>query len=247
MGNLLQAIAIVLVVMLISLGLRTGLVVAPLIPVAMLMSLLVMYVLGVGSGPDVAGRADHLAGHADRQRDRDVRVDHGADRRGQAAGPGGGRFGPRAARAAADLVADHVGRVPADLPGQVQRRRVHRRAVRRGHDHAALLVGPGADHDAAAVRQVPARRSRKAETRLRGPVLPRLPRHAAVRAAASGAGAGRGGGCCSSRRSGWPVSCPQLFFPKADRSFFTTQLDLPTGVDIGATERDGRGAGGVPP
>ena len=29
---------------------------------------------------------------------------------------------------------------------------------------------------------------------------------------------------------------PQLFFPKADRSFFTTQLYLPTGVDIGATE-----------
>jgi multidrug efflux pump subunit AcrB len=28
---------------------------------------------------------------------------------------------------------------------------------------------------------------------------------------------------------------PQLFFPKADRNFFTTQLYLPTGVDIGAT------------
>ncbi len=47
-GNLLQAIAIVILVMLLSLGLRTGLVVASLIPSAMLMSLLVMGFLGIG-------------------------------------------------------------------------------------------------------------------------------------------------------------------------------------------------------
>jgi multidrug efflux pump subunit AcrB len=47
-GNLLQAVAIVLVVMLISLGVRTGMVVATLIPAAMLMSLIVMNVVGVG-------------------------------------------------------------------------------------------------------------------------------------------------------------------------------------------------------
>jgi multidrug efflux pump len=46
--NLFQAVAIVLAVMLISLGFRTGIVVAPLIPAAMLMSLLVMGVVGVG-------------------------------------------------------------------------------------------------------------------------------------------------------------------------------------------------------
>jgi multidrug efflux pump len=47
-GNLLQAVAIVLVVMLLSLGLRTGLVVASLIPAAMLMTLMVMGFFGIG-------------------------------------------------------------------------------------------------------------------------------------------------------------------------------------------------------
>jgi len=47
-GNLFQAVAIVMLVMLISLGLRTGLVVSTLIPAAMLMSLLVMFVLDIG-------------------------------------------------------------------------------------------------------------------------------------------------------------------------------------------------------
>jgi len=46
--NLLTAVAIVMVVMLISLGLRTGLVVASLIPMAMVSSLLVMSLLGIG-------------------------------------------------------------------------------------------------------------------------------------------------------------------------------------------------------
>ncbi len=47
-GNLYQAIGIVILVMLLTLGLRTGLVVASLIPSAMLMTLLVMSMLGVG-------------------------------------------------------------------------------------------------------------------------------------------------------------------------------------------------------
>ena len=47
-GNLLQAVAIVLLVMLAFLGLRTGLVVAALIPMAMLLTLLVMQFVGIG-------------------------------------------------------------------------------------------------------------------------------------------------------------------------------------------------------
>ena len=47
-NNLLQAIAIVMVVMLISLGLRTGLVVSTLIPMTMVMSLLVMAWFEIG-------------------------------------------------------------------------------------------------------------------------------------------------------------------------------------------------------
>jgi multidrug efflux pump len=47
-NNLLQAVVIVLGVMLVSLGIRTGLVVASLIPMSMIMSLLVMSVLNIG-------------------------------------------------------------------------------------------------------------------------------------------------------------------------------------------------------
>ena len=47
-GNVIQSIVIVLVVMLLFLGLRTGLVVASLIPLAMVMSLMIMNILGVG-------------------------------------------------------------------------------------------------------------------------------------------------------------------------------------------------------
>jgi multidrug efflux pump subunit AcrB len=46
--NLSQAVAIVLLVMLITLGLRTGLVVASLIPMAMIMSILIMHQFGIG-------------------------------------------------------------------------------------------------------------------------------------------------------------------------------------------------------
>jgi multidrug efflux pump subunit AcrB len=46
--NLLQAIAIVMGVMLVTLGIRTGLVVAPLIPMTMVMSLLIMSILDIG-------------------------------------------------------------------------------------------------------------------------------------------------------------------------------------------------------
>ena len=48
MNNLIQAVVVVLLVMLLFLGLRTGLVVASLIPVTMVTTLLVMSILGVG-------------------------------------------------------------------------------------------------------------------------------------------------------------------------------------------------------
>jgi multidrug efflux pump subunit AcrB len=47
-NNLLQAIVLVLGVMLVTLGLRTGLVVATLVPMAMIMALLIMSFLGIG-------------------------------------------------------------------------------------------------------------------------------------------------------------------------------------------------------
>ncbi len=47
-GNLLQAIGIVILVMLITLGIRTGLVVASLVPMTMIMSLLIMSLFGIG-------------------------------------------------------------------------------------------------------------------------------------------------------------------------------------------------------
>jgi multidrug efflux pump subunit AcrB len=47
-GNMLQAIAVVIFVALVALGLRTGLVVSSLIPMTMLMSMLIMAILGIG-------------------------------------------------------------------------------------------------------------------------------------------------------------------------------------------------------
>ncbi len=47
-GNLLQAVAIVVLVMLLTLGVRTGLVVAALIPMAMVMSIFIMPLFGIG-------------------------------------------------------------------------------------------------------------------------------------------------------------------------------------------------------
>jgi multidrug efflux pump len=47
-GNLIQAIGVVLLVMLISLGIRTGLVVATLVPMAMVMSLMIMGFFDIG-------------------------------------------------------------------------------------------------------------------------------------------------------------------------------------------------------
>jgi multidrug efflux pump subunit AcrB len=47
-NNLLQAVLLVLGVMLVSLGIRTGLVVAALVPMAMIMALLIMSFLGIG-------------------------------------------------------------------------------------------------------------------------------------------------------------------------------------------------------
>ncbi len=47
-NNLLQAIGVVVLVMLVTLGVRTGLIVASLIPASMLMALLVMYYLNIG-------------------------------------------------------------------------------------------------------------------------------------------------------------------------------------------------------
>jgi multidrug efflux pump subunit AcrB len=48
LGSLVQAVAIVLVVMLITLGIRTGLVVASLVPMAMIMSILIMSFFKIG-------------------------------------------------------------------------------------------------------------------------------------------------------------------------------------------------------
>lgn len=48
LGNVIQSIAIVLLVMLFFLGLRTGLIVASLIPLAIVMSLMIMNLMGVG-------------------------------------------------------------------------------------------------------------------------------------------------------------------------------------------------------
>ena len=71
--NLLQAVGLVALVMLVFLGLRTGLIVASLIPATIVTAFLVMSVCH-WPGPDVPGGADHRLRDAGRQRHCDVGI-----------------------------------------------------------------------------------------------------------------------------------------------------------------------------
>ena len=61
--NVIESVAIVLVVVMLLLGFRTGLIVGSFIPLVMLFGLLVMYALGYRYGADVAGHHDNCTGH----------------------------------------------------------------------------------------------------------------------------------------------------------------------------------------
>ena len=113
-GNLMQAIAIVMIVMLISLGLRTGLVVSHADPhAAMLLTLSIMNVLGVGLDQmSLAALIIALGMLIDNaivmSESILVQMQGGQERPRR-----GDRLRQRAAHPAAHLVADDLGRLPA--------------------------------------------------------------------------------------------------------------------------------------
>ena len=109
--------------------------------------------------PDLAGGADHRAGHARRQRRRDGGVDRRRHDLGALGQGSGDPCGEGAARSPADGLAHHVRCLPPDLSGRVGDRRVHRIALHGRDDRAARLLAAGAHDDPDALRGLPARRA----------------------------------------------------------------------------------------
>ncbi len=145
--SLAEAVAIVLVVSLVSLGLRTGLVVAVSIPLVLATTFLRHVAARHRPAQDLARRADPVAGPAGRRRDHRRRDD------GDQAGAGlrpvpGGELRLRQHRVP-DAVGDagHGRGLPADRHRQELDRRVHARAVRGVGDRADRLVVRRGDRD----------------------------------------------------------------------------------------------------
>ncbi len=142
-----EALLIVLVVSFLSLGWRTGIVVALSVPLVLAIVFLVMYAAGHRPAPHHARRADHRARAAGRRRHHRHRDDGGED---------GAGLGPRPRRdlrldldrvSDADRHAGHRRRLPAGRLRQVERRRICRRHLlgrRPGADR--VVVRRGAVH-----------------------------------------------------------------------------------------------------
>ena len=152
-GNVTQAIGIVMLVMLTMLGLRTGLVVASLIPSAMLMALFVMSTMDIGLNQmSLASLIIALGMLVDNaivmSESIMVRMEGGTGRRGSR------RLGEGAAHSPAHLFTYHRGSLLAHLPGRVYGWRIHKPPVYCGDDHPPFFVDTGADRHTLALRTV---------------------------------------------------------------------------------------------
>ncbi len=101
---------------------------------------------------DVAGGAHHLAWTAGRQRDRDLRVGHGAHGCGRRWGSGGVGRNQRAEGSAAHRFVDDLCGLPTDPTRRIGGRGIHGGAFLGRDDHASHLVGAGADDGPPALR-----------------------------------------------------------------------------------------------
>ena len=135
-----EALVIVLAVSFLSLGFRTGLVVALSIPLVLAMTFLLMKVFGIDLHRISLGALIIALGTAGRRRHHRRRDDGGENRAGLGKGP------RRHLRLYFDRVpdadrhADHRGRLHAGRLRQVRRGRVRLRHLRRHHHRAADLV-----------------------------------------------------------------------------------------------------------
>ena len=189
-GNLLQAIGIVTLVMLVTLGLRTGFVVASLIPMAIVSGFLVMSALDIGLDQmSLAALIIALGMLVDNAivmtESIMVQMAAGKSRVEAAVDSASGAQGP--------LLTSSLTTAAAFLPiflAESEAGGVHRADLQGGDDHAPLFVDHRVDGRAAALCAVPAGRDRSGTGQLRLTLLPDLPRDAAVRAAPQSAGAG---------------------------------------------------------
>ena len=141
MRTLAEAVVIVLAVSFISLGLRTGVVVALSIPLVLAVTFLGMLVFGIDLQRISLGALIIALGSAGRRRHH--RGGDDGDQDGAGLGPlQGGELCLHLHRAVhAHRHAGHCGRVPAGGAGEVGGRRVHLLDLRSGHDGVADLVG----------------------------------------------------------------------------------------------------------
>ena len=154
-GNLLQAIFLVLAVMLVSLGIRTGLVVASLVPMAMITAVLVMSFLEIGLDQmSLAALIIALGMLVDNAIVMSESI-HGADGVGEEATRRGGRLGARASSTATHLLGDDSRRLSSHLSRRIRDRRIYGASLQGDLDHAHVLLAPRAHDDAASLRSLP--------------------------------------------------------------------------------------------
>ena len=139
--SLAEAVLIVLAVSLVSLGLRTGLVVAVSIPLVLAITFLVHVAVRHRPAQDLARRADPVAGPAGRRRDHRGRDDGDQDGAGLRPLPRGELRLHEHRVPDADRHAGHRRRLPADRHGEERHRRVHALDLPGVGDRADRVVG----------------------------------------------------------------------------------------------------------
>ena len=159
-SNLLQAIGIVVIVMLVFLGLRTGLIVGMLVPTTILATFAVMSVLGITINQISLAAPHHLPGPAGGQCHRHCRVHPGTPGAGRERSRCRGRRGARDGRTVVDFLTDHRRRFSAHLPGGIRRGGIHGGHIQGGQHCAPVLLVTGAFIHTVTDYRIPARPQR---------------------------------------------------------------------------------------
>ena len=154
-ANLAGAVAIVVVVLLIFMGLRSGLIIGMVLVLTVAGTLIAMFAGRHRDAAHLARRADHRAGHAGRQRHRRHRRHPGAHAEGRAGGRRGQRRGPGHDVAAAGRHGRRHPRLQRHRPVADRHGRIRRFAVL-GHPVLdAAVVAVRGHADAVVLRHLP--------------------------------------------------------------------------------------------
>jgi hypothetical protein len=169
-GSLGQAIGIVLAVMMLFLGLRTGLIISSLIPMAMITAIFVMSFFDIGLDQMSLASLIIALGMLVH-----VRIDHGADGRRKKARRSRHRLGKRAAYPPAYLISYHCGCILTHISRGSSGRRVHRFHLHGGYHYSSLLLDPRPHHDTAFLCNFSQSEGKSGKWEFRLAVLPHLP------------------------------------------------------------------------